>query len=77
MWDNHGWLSTSNANPLLGSGMIDFAGSALVHVVGGLCGFWGALIVGPRTGRFVNGIVTPFLGHNVSLVVLGWYVLRV
>ncbi|GAB0498463.1 hypothetical protein MMPV_009807 [Pyropia vietnamensis] len=71
VWDSHGWLCTQNANPLLGSGMIDFAGSALVHVVGGLCGLWGALIVGPRSGRFVNGVVTPFLGHNVSLVVLG------
>lgn len=76
VWDSKGWLSTNNENPLLGSGVIDFAGSSIVHVVGGLCGLWGALIVGPRAGRFVNGVESPFLGHNVSLVVLGWYVLR-
>lgn len=76
VWDSKGWLSARNVNPLLGSGMIDFAGSSIVHVVGGLCGFWGALIVGPRTGRFVNGVTTSFPAHNVALVVLGWYVLR-
>ncbi|KAK1870444.1 hypothetical protein I4F81_012903 [Pyropia yezoensis] len=51
--------------------MIDFAGSSIVHVVGGLSGLWGALIVGPRTGRFVNGVATPFPGHKVALIVLG------
>lgn len=75
VWDTRGWLSARNVSPLLGSGVIDFAGGAIVHVVGGLCGLWGALIVGPRTGRFVDGVGTAFLGHNVTLIVLGWYVL--
>lgn len=77
VWDTKGWLSAHNVSPLLGSGMIDFAGSSIVHVVGGLSGLWGALIVGPRTGRFVNGVATPFPGHNVALIVLGWYVFRI
>lgn len=76
VWDSKGWLSTKNVSPLLGSGMIDLAGSSIVHVVGGLCGLWGAVMVGPRARRFVNGVETSFPAHNVALVVLGWYVLR-
>lgn len=75
VWDSKGWLSTKNVSPLLGSGMIDLAGSSIVHVVGGLCGLWGAVIVGPRARRFVNGVETSFPAHNVALVVLGCFLL--
>jgi len=52
IWDEYGWLSAFNANPLYKTGMIDFAGSGVVHMVGGFSGLMGAMIVGPRTGRF-------------------------
>ncbi|GKE85550.1 ammonium transporter 1 member 1, partial [Tanacetum coccineum] len=46
-----GWASASNLDNLfLGSGVIDFAGSGVVHMVGGIAGLWGALIEGPRIG---------------------------
>eukprot|EP01062_Namystynia_karyoxenos_P079781 TRINITY_DN847_c0_g1_i2.p1 TRINITY_DN847_c0_g1~~TRINITY_DN847_c0_g1_i2.p1 ORF type:complete len:576 (+),score=217.27 TRINITY_DN847_c0_g1_i2:116-1843(+) len=54
VWSNHGWLSAfapgeENVGP---NGMIDFAGSGVVHTVGGFAGLMGAIIVGPRHGRF-------------------------
>ncbi|PQQ20006.1 ammonium transporter 1 member 4-like [Prunus yedoensis var. nudiflora] len=52
-WSADGWASPARAeNLLFGSGVIDFAGSGVVHLVGGIAGLWGALIEGPRIGRF-------------------------
>ncbi|KAH0854836.1 hypothetical protein HID58_037123 [Brassica napus] len=53
-WSTDGWASASRSdnNLLFGSGAIDFAGSGVVHMVGGIAGLWGALIEGPRIGRF-------------------------
>jgi hypothetical protein len=57
-------------------GMIDFAGSGVVHMVGGFAGLMGAMIVGPRTGRFgADGRPIAMPGHNASLVVLGTFIL--
>lgn len=47
-WSGDGWASAGNSNLLFGSGVIDFAGSGVVHMVGGIAGFWGAFIEGPR-----------------------------
>lgn len=77
VWDTKGWLSSRNASPLLESGAIDFAGGLVVHFVGGLSGFWGALILGPRIGRYVDGKLVHIPGHSTSLVVLGRYVIGV
>ncbi|GFY92894.1 ammonium transporter 1;1 [Actinidia rufa] len=50
-WSPDGWASASNTgNLLFGSGVIDFAGSGVVHMVGGIAGLYGALIEGPRIG---------------------------
>ncbi|KAI3806314.1 hypothetical protein L1987_22213 [Smallanthus sonchifolius] len=55
---------------------IDFAGSGVVHLVGGVAGLWGALIEGPRVGRFdAFGKPVQMCGHNVTLVVLGTFLL--
>ncbi|WCJ29218.1 ammonium transporter 1 1 [Euphorbia peplus] len=73
VWSSSGWLSASSAEGLLfGSGAIDFAGSGVVHLVGGIAGLWGSLIEGPRIGRFdAFGNPVPMRGHNATLVVLG------
>uniref|UniRef100_A0A803PVF0 Ammonium transporter n=1 Tax=Cannabis sativa TaxID=3483 RepID=A0A803PVF0_CANSA len=77
LWSTHGWLSPSSTTGLLfGSGAIDFAGSGVVHLVGGVAGLWGSLIEGPRVGRFdAFGHPVPMRGHNATLVVLGTFLL--
>jgi Amt family ammonium transporter len=79
-WTETGWLGPwrENGAKLLGSGMLDFAGSGVVHMTGGIAGLMGAWIVGPRTGRFApDGRVNPMPGHSAPLVVLGTFVLWV
>ncbi|XP_052186341.1 ammonium transporter 1 member 4-like [Diospyros lotus] len=76
-WSANGWASASRADNLLfGSGVIDFAGSGVVHMVGGIAGLWGALIEGPRIGRFDHdGKPVSLRGHSGTLVVLGTFLL--
>ncbi|XP_052188753.1 ammonium transporter 1 member 1-like [Diospyros lotus] len=76
-WSGDGWASAGNTDNLLfRSGVIDFAGSGVVHMVGGIAGLYGALIEGPRIGRFDNsGRSAPLRGHSASLVVLGTFML--
>ncbi len=64
---------------LFGSGMIDFAGSGVVHMTGGLAGLAGCVLLGPRMGRFDStGRPIEMPGHSAVLVVLGtvllWWV---
>lgn len=80
LWSSDGWLSASKTlgpgSLLFGSGAIDFAGSGVVHMVGGIAGLWGALIEGPRIGRFdKSGNSLVFRGHSATLVVLGTFLL--
>ncbi|KAK4760336.1 hypothetical protein SAY87_005229 [Trapa incisa] len=77
-WSGDGWASPARTSgPLLfSSGAIDFAGSGVVHMVGGIAGLWGALIEGPRIGRFDrSGRSVALRGHSASLVVLGSFLL--
>ncbi len=53
----------------------DFAGSTVVHSVGGWAALTGAIILGPRIGKYKNGKVTPFLGSNLPLATLGAFIL--
>jgi Amt family ammonium transporter len=62
-----GWLNEA--------GFVDFAGSALVHCVGGFAGLAGAIVLGPRLGRFVDGKSIPVPGHNIPLAGLGVFIL--
>mmetsp|Transcript_9779 Transcript_9779/g.21800 ORF Transcript_9779/g.21800 Transcript_9779/m.21800 type:complete len:465 (-) Transcript_9779:305-1699(-) len=76
VWSSPGWLGywrdDTFGTPLLNCGFIDFAGSAVVHMVGGFSGMWGAILVGPRMGRFdSNGDPVDMPGHSATLVVLG------
>lgn len=56
-------------------GFSDFAGSTLVHSVGGWAALSGALIIGPRLGRYVNGKVNVMPGSNIPLATLGTFIL--
>ncbi|MFN4217055.1 MAG: ammonium transporter [Brevinematales bacterium] len=57
-------------------GMWDFAGSTVVHSVGGWAALAGALLLGPRSGKYrADGSVQPIMGHNLSLVTLGGLIL--
>ncbi len=55
----------------------DFAGSIVVHAVGGFAGLAGAIVLGPRVGRFVNGKSVPMPGHNLTFAALGVFILWV
>lgn len=56
-------------------GFYDFAGSTLVHSVGGWAALVGAIILGPRMGKYVGGKVHPILGHSLPLATIGVFVL--
>lgn len=59
-------------------GFADFAGSVVVHAVGGFAGLAGAIVLGPRIGRFSkDGKSQPMLGHNMPLAALGVFILWV
>jgi len=63
-----GWLS--------GKGMVDFAGSTVVHSVGGWAALAGAIVLGPRLGKYgPNGTVKAIPGHNIPLAALGVFIL--
>jgi Amt family ammonium transporter len=71
-----GWLSQLGANNQLGKGYCDFAGSGVVHAVGGITALACALIVGPRIGKFNrDGSSNPIIGHDVSAVLIGCFIL--
>jgi ammonium transporter, Amt family len=56
-------------------GFYDFAGSTLVHSVGGWGALAGALLLGPRIGKYFNGSTRPIMGHNMPLVTIGVFLL--
>ncbi len=56
-------------------GFYDFAGSTLVHSVGGWAALAGVIFLGPRLGKYVNGTIRPILGHNLPLAVIGMFLL--
>ncbi len=62
-----GWLSEA--------GFSDFAGSTLVHAAGGFAALAGALILGPRIGKYKDGRTVPMPGSNLALATLGTFIL--
>ncbi len=76
VWDGNGWLTAFKDNPIGTNGYLDFAGSSVVHVVGGFAGLMGAILLGPRIGKFgKNGSINPIPGHSISLAALGVFIL--
>jgi Amt family ammonium transporter len=71
-----GWLSQLGTNLGIGKGYCDFAGSGVVHAVGGLTALAVALIIGPRIGKFNrDGSSNPIIGHDISAVMIGCFIL--
>ncbi len=71
-----GWLANLGRSLGLGNGAVDFAGSGAVHTIGGLIGLAGAIVIGPRIGKFnKDGSANSIPGHNISLGVLGTIIL--
>jgi Amt family ammonium transporter len=70
-----GWLAQTGVNWGLGHGAVDFAGSGVVHAMGGFIGLAGAMVVGARIGKFVKGKPQAMPGHNIPMVVLGTFIL--
>lgn len=77
VWDGSGFLTAFRDDPMNGVGMVDFAGSTVVHSVGGWAALVGAIMVGARKGRFVDGQVNAFPGHSLPLGMLGVLILWV
>jgi ammonium transporter, Amt family len=70
-----GWLAQGGINWGLGHGAVDFAGSGVVHAMGGIIALAGGLVIGPRIGKYVRGKPQALPGHNVVFVVLGTFIL--
>jgi Amt family ammonium transporter len=71
-----GWLSQLGHNFGLGHGHVDFAGSSVVHMVGGVAALVGAKMMGPRIGKYTaDGKAVPIPGHNIPMAVLGTFIL--
>lgn len=74
VWSN--LFDANNVGYLAKLNFIDFAGSTVVHSIGGWIGLAGAIMLGPRIGKFGReGAVNPILGHNMSISVLGMFIL--
>jgi len=68
VWSSDGWLYTA--------GYIDFAGSTVVHMVGGLTALLGAWFLGPRIGKYnKDGSANAIRGHNLTIATLGVFIL--
>ena len=71
-----GWLANLGRTAGLGNGAVDFAGSGVVHMIGGAVALAGAIAIGPRIGRFnKDGSANAMPGHNIPLGVLGTVIL--
>lgn len=71
-----GWLATLGQNFGIGHGVVDFAGSAVVHSMGGMIALSGAIVIGPRIGKFKkDGTSKAFPGHNIPMAIIGTIIL--
>jgi ammonium transporter, Amt family len=71
-----GWLSDLGTNFGLGHGHVDFAGSSVVHMVGGIAALAGAIVLGPRLGKFAkDGKPIAIPGHHIPMAIVGTFIL--
>ena len=71
-----GWLAQLGVNFGLGHGHVDFAGSSVVHMTGGVMGLVGAWLIGPRIGKYnKDGSANAIPGHSLPLAIVGTFIL--
>jgi Amt family ammonium transporter len=71
-----GWLSQLGVNLGLGHGHVDFAGSSVVHMTGGVTALVGAWLLGPRRGKYnADGTPNAIPGHNLPMALVGTFIL--
>ncbi len=71
-----GWLNKTWDTMELGAGYVDFAGSGVVHAVGGVAALAGAMVLGPRIGKFDrDGNPRAMPGHHIPMAMLGTFIL--
>jgi Amt family ammonium transporter len=71
-----GWLSALGRNVGLGNGYVDFAGSGVVHLTGGVIALVTCKLLGPRRGKFnADGSANVIPGHNIPMAIYGTFVL--
>jgi len=71
-----GFLSSLGVNFGWGHGEVDFAGSSVVHMTGGVTALAGAILVGPRIGKFrKDGTISMIQGHNLPMAIMGTLIL--
>ncbi|MBA3287075.1 MAG: ammonium transporter [Acidimicrobiia bacterium] len=71
-----GWLSKTWDTMGLGAGYVDFAGSGVVHTVGGVAAVAGAKVLGPRIGKYrADGTPRAIPGHHIPMALLGTFIL--
>src|SRR5256714_3165813 len=75
VWGN-GWLASLGKNVGLGHGHVDFAGSSVVHMTGGVLAFVTAALLGPRRGKYnADGTSNAIPGHNIPMALIGTFIL--
>src|SRR6266511_3376253 len=71
-----GWLAQLGSKSGLGHGYVDFAGSGVVHAIGGFTGLAGAMVIGPRLGKYNrDGTSNTILPHSLPMAILGCFIL--
>jgi Amt family ammonium transporter len=71
-----GWLAQLGSKSGLGHGYVDFAGSGVVHAVGGFLALAGAAVIGPRIGKYnADGTPNTLPAYNIPLAILGTFIL--
>src|SRR3989454_12066263 len=71
-----GWLAMLGKNVGLGHGHVDFAGSSVVHMTGGVMAFVTAWLLGPRRGKYnADGTANAIPGHNIPMALVGTFIL--
>ena len=71
-----GWLAKLGESASMGHGYVDFAGSGVVHMMGGVAGLAGAMVLGPRIGKYgADGKPRALAGHHIPMAMLGTFIL--
>lgn len=75
VWGN-GWLAALGRNVGLGHGHVDFAGSSVVHMTGGVLALIAGRLIGPRRGKYnADGTANAIPGHNIPMAMAGTFIL--